>query len=70
MSWRPAAQACERESEKIAALGWGEGVDFVDDYGLQIFEEDTRVLGGDEQAQLFWRGEENIGRMRALALTA
>ncbi len=30
-----------------------ECVDFVDDDRLQIFEENARVFGGDEKAELF-----------------
>ena len=58
------------EGQQVAALGRGEGVDFVDDDGAQPFEQPRRVLVAQEQAERFGRGQQHLRRPRALARLA
>ncbi len=58
------------QSEQIATLAGGEGVDLVDDDGLERFEQEHAVGVAEQQAQRFRRGQEHVGRPGALACLA
>ncbi len=69
----PAHSGCEpleprhRQRQQIAALAGGEGVDLVDHHRLQPREHIEAVFVGKQQAQRLGRGEQYLGRPRALA---
>ena len=55
-------QALERQRKMRAALGRNEGVNFVEDDGVDGAEEFAR-LRSEKQVERFGRGDENVGRM-------
>ena len=63
-------EAGERQAEQIAAFLAGEGVDLVDDDGLEAFEQQVAVGVAEQQAERFGRGEEDVRRADALARLA
>jgi hypothetical protein len=66
---RAGLQARQAERQQVPALGGVDGVDLVDDHGLQVGEVGPRALPGAEQRQLLGGGEQDVGRMQPLALT-
>ena len=67
---QPAGRArCSRESdeaEQIAALAGGKGVDFVDHHRLEPREHLEAVRIGEQQAEAFGRGQQNLRRSHPL----
>ena len=63
-------EAGEGEHELVAAFRLGEGVDFVDDHAFEAGEGSVGVLVGGEEGQAFRRGEQDVGRVGALAFLA
>ena len=61
------AQARQRQAEQIAALFAGEGVDFVDDDCLEVFEQQIAVGIAEQKAQRFRGGQQDLRRADALA---
>ena len=55
------------EAEQVAALLAGEGVDFVDHDGLEILEQQGAVGVGEQQAEAFGRGQQDVRRADSLA---
>ncbi len=51
-----------RQGQQVPPLGRDEGVQLVEDHAAQIREQIRRFAVGDEQGELFRRGEEDIGR--------
>ena len=41
---------------------------FVEQHGVQAGEQVARVRMAQHQRELFWRGQQNVGRLEALAL--
>jgi hypothetical protein len=60
-------QAGDLEDELVAAFGFGEGVDFVDDDPLQALENARGVFVAEEEREAFGRGQEDMRRVGALA---
>ena len=60
-------QPRQTERQQIAALGSHQRVQFVEHDALQRAEQIRRVGGGQQQRKLFGRGEQDIGRIAALA---
>ena len=52
-------EALEREGHVCAALRRDEGVDFIDDDGFDRAEGFAGV-GGEEEVEGFWRGDEDV----------
>ena len=70
MRWRgrpdDGFEALEREGEVRAAFGGDEGVDLIDDDGIDGAQGGGR-LGGEQQVERFRGGDENVGGMAAEA---
>ena len=60
-------QAGDLQDELVAALGFGEGVDFVDDNPLQALENPGGVFVAEKEGEAFRRGQEDMRRVGALA---
>ena len=60
-------QAGEGEHQLVAALGFGQSMDFIDDHPLQPGEHPVRILVADQQGQTFRRGQQDMRRIGALA---
>ena len=57
-------QICERLE---AAFRAGEGVDLIDDHRLEAGEDAGRVIVGEQEGEAFRRGQQDVGRVGALA---
>ena len=60
-------QAGQRQHQLVAALAFGQGVDFVDHDALEPFEHARRVFVADQQGKAFGRGQQDMRRVGALA---
>ncbi len=67
---RQQRQAREAEGQQLPALGVGDGVQLVDDHGLEAGEIVRRLAVGQQQRQALRRGQQDVRRMLALALAA
>ena len=65
---RELPQPRQPEREQIAALGGDQRMQFVEHDALQRREQIRRIVGGEQQRQLFRRGEQNIRRIAPLPL--
>ena len=60
-------EAGERQHELVAAFGFGEGVDFVDDHAFEPREGAGGVLVGEEEGEAFRCRQQDMRRIGALA---
>ena len=61
-------QPRQAERQQIAALGGDDGVRLIDDHPPQAGKQKRRIGAGQQQGQLFGRGQQDVGRIAALAL--
>jgi hypothetical protein len=61
-------EPCEAERQQRPALRGGERVQLVDDHPAHRAEHPWRFRHGNEQRHLLGRGDQDVGRMMALAL--
>ena len=64
---RQREQPRKPEREQVAALRGDQRMQFVEDHALQRAEQIRRVGGGEQQRELLRRGQQNVGRIAALA---
>ena len=67
---RQLPQPRQAERQQIAALGGDQRMQFVEHDALQRAEQERRIVGGQQQRQLFGRGQQNIRRIAPLPLPA
>ena len=65
---REPPQPRQAQREQIAALGGDQRVQFVEHDAPEVAEQIGRVGAGQQQRQLLGRGEQDVGRIAALAL--
>ena len=65
---REGEQARHVQRQQVAALGWPDRVDLVDDHAGEVLEIEPRPFPGAEQRQLLGRGQQDVGRLDPLAL--
>ena len=65
---RQPPQPRQAERQQIAALGGDQRVQFVEHDALQRREQERRVVGGQQQRQLFGRGQQDVRRIAPLPL--
>ena len=68
MPGRQGLQPRQSQRQQIAALGIVQGMQFVQHHGAQILEHLGGAGMGQQQAQLFRRGQQDVGRAVTLAL--
>ena len=66
--WRQPPQPRQAERQQIAALGGDQRMQLVEHDALERREQKRRVVGRQQQRQLFGRGEQNIRRIAPLPL--
>ena len=65
---RDGEQPREPERQQIAALRHHQRMQLVEDHALERAEQERRIVGGEQQRELLGRGEQDVGRIAALAL--
>ena len=65
---RQPPQPRQAQRQQIAALGGHQRVQFVEHDALQRGKQERRVVGREQQRQLFGRGEQNVRRIAPLPL--
>ena len=65
---RERKQPRQTERQQIAALGHRQRMQFVEHDAPKRAEQIGRIGGGEQQRELLRRGEQNVGRVAALAL--
>ena len=63
-------QPAQREHQLIAALAFGEGVNFIHHHTLQPAKRAMGILVRGQQRQAFRRGQQDMRRIGALAFLA
>ncbi len=67
---RQPPQPRQSQRQQIAALGGDQRMQLVEHDALQRAEQERRIVGGQQQRQLFGRGQQNIRRIAPLPLPA